>query len=178
MTLGPGAAVRFDVACAIAPSATGTLTNTASLLLPSRFFDGAPGDDTSSVSTTLVPEADLSVTKADLSDPVLAGGSLFYRITVANAGPATATGVTVGDPLPPELTVVDVTPSQGSCTETQEVFCSLGSLGPGATATVAVEVAVSSAASGAITNAAAVVANEVDLNAGNDTDTEITTLSP
>ena len=44
--------------------------------------------------------ANLSITKDDSPDPVTAGGTLTYTITVANAGPSDAQAVTVNDTLP------------------------------------------------------------------------------
>ena len=47
-----------------------------------------------------VIEADLSVTKVDSPDPVLAGANLTYTITVQNAGPDSAVNVSLTDPVP------------------------------------------------------------------------------
>ena len=44
--------------------------------------------------TTVDPAADLSLTKSDSPDPVLAGELLTYTLTAQNAGPSSATGVT------------------------------------------------------------------------------------
>ena len=46
------------------------------------------------------PAADLSLTKTDSPDPVLAGQLLTYTLTASNAGPSSATGVQVTDNLP------------------------------------------------------------------------------
>ncbi|MGI0011957.1 MAG: hypothetical protein ACREBU_00725 [Nitrososphaera sp.] len=47
--------------------------------------------------------ADLSVTKTDSPDPVIAGTQLTYSVTVHNAGPDTANNVQVVDVLHPEV---------------------------------------------------------------------------
>ena len=62
--------------------------------------------------------ADLSITKTDITDPVVAGATITYRIDVANAGPSTATGVVVTDYLPAALVdgTVTATPTVGTCT--------------------------------------------------------------
>ena len=49
-------------------------------------------------------ETDLSVTKTDSADPVADIGSFTYTVTVTNNGPVDATGVTVVDTLPTEVT--------------------------------------------------------------------------
>ena len=58
--------------------------------------------------------ADLSITKSDEPDPVVAAQSLAYTLTVANDGPDGATGVTVVDTLPASVVFGSATPSQGS----------------------------------------------------------------
>ena len=50
--------------------------------------------------------ADLSITKSDSPDPVVAGSQLTYTITVTNAGPSTAHAVNVTDDLPAGTTYV------------------------------------------------------------------------
>ncbi|MEO6192548.1 MAG: IPTL-CTERM sorting domain-containing protein [Thermoanaerobaculia bacterium] len=54
------------------------------------------------VSSSLLAQtaADLSVTKVDDPDPVAAGSSLVYTITVSNKGPDSAGNATLDDPLP------------------------------------------------------------------------------
>jgi uncharacterized repeat protein (TIGR01451 family) len=57
------------------------------------------------VTRSGIPEsADLSITKTDSPDPVVAGNDLTYTITVSNAGPSDAQNVQVTDVLPSELT--------------------------------------------------------------------------
>jgi uncharacterized repeat protein (TIGR01451 family) len=57
--------------------------------------------------------SDVSVSKADSPDPVLAGSNLTYTITVQNAGPMTAPDVTLFDPLPTGTTFVSFTAPAG-----------------------------------------------------------------
>jgi hypothetical protein len=52
------------------------------------------------------------------------------------AGPATATGVTVTDVLPPGTSFLSSTPSAGTCTGTTTVVCAIPTLAPGASATI------------------------------------------
>src|SRR5262245_64136019 len=76
----------------------------------------------------------LSITKTDSPDPVTAGENLTYTVTVSNAGPSTATPLTVADTLPAGLTLVSATPTQGSCTNA--ISCSLGTINVGSNAKV------------------------------------------
>lgn len=105
--------------------------------------------------------ADVSVTKTDAPDPVAVGSSLTYHLAISNAGPATAAGVTVTDPLPSGVTFNRATPSQGTCSrQNNTVTCSLGSVGPGAGA--AVDIVVTPSAAGVLTNTASVSSSVAD----------------
>ena len=64
-----------------------------------------PANNTATSSVTLTPSADLRITKEGPLNAV-AGTNVVYTITVTNAGPSDATGVTLVDPTPPGLTFV------------------------------------------------------------------------
>ena len=72
---------------------SGPLTNTATV---SSSTDDPNTVNNSATSTTAVTQpvthADLSITKSDAPDPVTAGQSLTYTLTVANGGPDAASG--------------------------------------------------------------------------------------
>jgi uncharacterized repeat protein (TIGR01451 family) len=119
--------------------------------------------------------ADLSVSKADSSDPVALGEPLTYTVTVLNQGPDGATGVTLTDEIPGNVTFVSTTPSQGSCSQAFGIVsCSLGALASGASATVSIVVEPNAVAT--ITNRARAVANEEDLDPGDDLAVEQTSV--
>ena len=104
---------------------------------------------------------DLQVTKTASAASIQPGDNVTYTITVTNNGPSNATGVTVTDPIPTDLTYVSATPSAGSCSYTAPtVTCSLGSLANGASATITL-VATGSAV-GLPVNVATVAASQVD----------------
>ncbi|OGO12504.1 MAG: hypothetical protein A2Y53_01855 [Chloroflexi bacterium RBG_16_47_49] len=121
--------------------------------------------------------ADLSITNADLTDPVTpAGQDVTYTITVTNNGPAYATGVTVTDVLDASLTLVSATPSQGApCTGAGTITCNLGSMLNGSSATVTV-VATTSLTPGMIGSTASVTAAEPDPNASNNSAMQTTNV--
>ena len=111
--------------------------------------------------TVGVPTADLTLTKTDNPDPAPLDGPLLYVLSISNAGPEAATGVTVTDTLPASVTLVSATPSQGiPCTGTTTISCNLGTILKDGTASV--EILVIADALGTITNNANVTANEVD----------------
>ena len=89
---------------------------------------------------------------------------MTYAITVANPGPAVATGVRVDDPTPPGLTWVS---SSGDCTTAFP--CDLGTMAPGTTRTIAATytVAGGAGAPAEITNTATVLGGVGDPNSAN-----------
>src|SRR5262249_18304187 len=122
------------------------------------------------------PSTDLAVTMRAAPNPARAQEPLPYPITAPNNGPATATGVTLTDPLPGTVTLVAATPSQGSCSGTSTVRCSLGTLANGSAATVSMVVTPTQA--GSLSNTASVQANESDSNAANNAFTVLTVVDP
>ena len=126
-------------------------------------FDPRPENNAASVVTTVTQLADLSITKTGPTTAV-PGGRVTYAVTVANAGPSAATGVTVDDPTPAGLTLVS---TSGDCTTAFP--CDLGTMAPGTTRTIAATytVAGGTAAPPEITNAATVLSGISDPNPAN-----------
>ena len=91
------AAVTIDIIPSLDAIGT-TITGTASVT--SAVNDPTSGNNSVGQDTAVVAGADLSVTKSDSPDPVLVGDPLAYTVTVANNGPAEATGVVLTDTLP------------------------------------------------------------------------------
>jgi uncharacterized repeat protein (TIGR01451 family) len=85
--------------------------------------------------------ADLDFHLIGSPSAVNAGQQVTYTATVGNHGPGTASNAGFQDVLPGKVTLVSVTPSQGTCSGNPTFVCSLGSLAPGATATVTIVVA-------------------------------------
>ncbi|HSC69961.1 MAG TPA: hypothetical protein VLH58_01325, partial [Candidatus Methylomirabilis sp.] len=90
------------------------------------------------------PETDLTLTQSDAPDPVLPGNSLVYTLNVKNNGPSRARNVTLSDTLPPNVSLVSATPSQGICTGTSAVICLVGDLAEGGAASVTLVVSTGS----------------------------------
>ncbi len=156
------------------PQSTGTINNTATVA--SSVNDPSTANNTSTTSTTVNPSADLAVTKTDSPDPVAQGSELTYTVGVSNAGPSTATGITLTDTLPAGVTFNSATPTQGSCSHTSgTVSCSLGNLANTANASVAIKVTPQSVAT--ITNQANVVSLTGDPNTANNGASVTTTVN-
>ena len=152
--------------------------------------DGTPFADVSDDDPSHyngVAEINLNITKDDRSDPVLLNGTLTYDITVGNAGPSDATGVTVSDTLDPDTTYVSNT---GGCIHAAGTLtCALGSLASGATTSFEVTVTVNASAPTAGTlqddpcdgsedlcNITSVTANETESDPSDNSDDEPTNV--
>lgn len=136
-TLTPGASRTVHVTAQVAPTRTAPATNAADVTTTTP--DPTPANDHSQVTTPVVPRADVSVTKTASGTDFEGGDTITYTIVARNDGPSTATGVTVTDPLPADLSLVSVVPGSPTCAASAgTVTCALGSLAPGAERTVTI----------------------------------------
>jgi len=119
---------------------------------------------------------DLSLTKSASPNPGQVGLNLSYRVTVTNNGPALSSNVSMNDTLPPGVSFVSATPSQGSCNGAGPVNCALGNLAVGATAVISIVVTPS--VTGSIINTATVGAGETDFDTSNNSATITTFIQP
>ena len=178
-TLANGASTTLTVTATV--SAAGTYVNMALKTGETEFDPNTANDQASAIVVTGgggPSLADLSIQKTDSPDPLQAGQQLTYTLLVTNRGPAGATNVTITDPLPASVTFVSSTPSQGSCSGSTTVTCTLGGLAAGNSATVSVVVTVGAASVPSITNTATVTATETDPNPADNTSTAPTTVTP
>ncbi len=117
VNLPAGGSVTYTASCSIAPGATGSLVNTATVSTPAGVTDPTPANNSATDSDTLGTSADLAISKSAAPDPVVAGQNLTYTITVTNSGPSTAASVMLSDPLPASATFVSLTaPGGWTCT--------------------------------------------------------------
>ena len=110
--------------------------------------------------------ADLSITKTSAPDPPVMGQKLTYTLTVSNAGPDAAEGVTVTDELSAALTFDSASVGCDYSSENRKVTCDLGSIGNGSQKTVEIEVLPTKA--GPVSNTAGVTSSIGDPVPGND----------
>ncbi|WKX73290.1 calcium-binding protein [Streptomyces sp. XD-27] len=123
------------------------------------------------------PGVDVSVAKSGPA-AVSIGDRVSYTVTVTNSSEtASATDVALADALTGAgVTLMSATPSQGTCTTTSTgADCTLGSLAPGAAATVTVVAEPRS--TGSLSDTATVDATETDPVPGNNTATATTTVN-
>jgi large repetitive protein len=135
------------------------LTNTATV--KGKEADPVTENDSSTVTTTVGPAADLSIVKT--MGKAQAGQPLTYTLAITNKGPSASSAVTVKDVLPVGTTFKSAAPSQGGCAAAgQEVTCNLGPLASGGSAQVSITVEVGATVTGNLRNVAKVEGPEPD----------------
>jgi uncharacterized repeat protein (TIGR01451 family) len=166
------------VTITVIPTTDADLSNTASASATTADPNATNNADTELTVVNPGPpgSADLSVTKSGAPDPVTVGSELTYTVAVSNAGPDAAAGVTVTDTLPGTVTFVSATPSQGTCSGTATISCSLGTINASGSATVTIKVIPTTDAD--LSNTASASATTADPNAANNADTELTVVNP
>ena len=161
----------------VTPTVPATLSNTASAATTT--FDPVAANNSTTITTTARLVTDLSLTKTDNPDPILAGQNLTYTVTVSNGGPHNATGVTLTDTLPANVTFVSANSTAGTCAQAAGVVtCNIGALANGASATVTIIVTTTGATAASITNTANVTGAEFDSNAANNSASASTAVTP
>jgi uncharacterized repeat protein (TIGR01451 family) len=105
--------------------------------------------------------ADLSIVKSADPNPVNAGDYLTYTLTITNAGPEDAHGVTVTDTLPVSVTFVQASDNCAS-SGLHAALCNVSALSVAAEASFTIVVAVDPTAGATIVNTATVSADEDD----------------
>ena len=124
----------------------GSLSNTATI--SSNENDPQPANNSATATTQVQDVAgtsDVAVVQTASANPIGTGQSLTYHVVASNAGPDTADNLTVTDTIPSTAQFVSATPSQGSCSGTATIDCSIGTLTSGAQASVDVVVTTPSA---------------------------------
>ena len=161
----------LSIVVSIAQGAAASLTNTATV---SGGSEQNTANDSSSDATTIISQADLSISKTGPAS-VIPGASLVYTVTVTNNGSSDAASVSVADPTPSGLTFVSNT---GSCTTAYP--CSLGTVAAGATSTITSTYSVPPGYTtpSPISNTATVSSTTTDPVAANNSATSSTPLAP
>jgi uncharacterized repeat protein (TIGR01451 family) len=185
LTLPPGASVTYTATGTIDSAATGSLSNTATVTAPAGFTDTNGANNSATDTDTLTPQADLSVTKSDAPDPVVAGSNITYTINFANNGPSDAQTVTVTDAVPAGTTFVSASVTTGTGWGTSapavggtgNVVFSKATVVAAETAVFSIVVNVTPSTTGIVTNSATAATATTDPNAANNTGTATTTVN-
>jgi uncharacterized repeat protein (TIGR01451 family) len=137
-----GSGANASVSITVQAGTAGTTNNTVAI--SSNATDGNPANDHATVSTDVnsVPGADLNVTATPTSAQKLDAGAGFdYVVTVTNQGPNTEPAAVMTDVLPSGMSRNGaVSTTQGSCSGTSTISCSLGALALNAVARVTIPV--------------------------------------
>jgi uncharacterized repeat protein (TIGR01451 family) len=174
LSLGAGQSVVLYLSATVSPSASGTLTNTATVSAPAGVSDPVPGNNSATDTDTVVIQADVAVTKtgAGLLTPPT---GLTYRIVVTNNGPSDAAFVQVADPTPAGLTFVA---NSGFCVSAFP--CNLGAIPAGQARTIDATYTVPADYAGPdpVSNTATVTASTTDPNPVNNSATVSSQVVP
>ncbi len=147
--------------------ASTTITNTASV--SSAASDSNATNNSSSVTTPVVAQADVAIAKTGPAS-FTADSNVIYTIDVTNNGPLVANNVFVDDPTPPGLTFVS---NSGACSG--PFPCGLGALAVGQTVTITSTFHVPSNYVGtSIVNTASVSSSTTDVSSANNSSTATT----
>lgn len=120
--------------------------------------------------------AEVSIVKTDAADPVRAGETLTYTISISNAGPHSAPTVTVIDTLPSGVSFASASGSNWGCGHASStVTCTTSSMmiGPAPVITI---LATAPNNGGLITNTASVNSTAMDADMGNNTAVQSTLI--
>jgi len=99
--------------------------------------DRDSSNDIASATTTVRPNADLSVVKTGPAGPLRSGSGVSYTLTYRNAGPSQATNVQIVDTPPPGFTFSSASPTPSSTTGGTLTW-SLGNLDAGMGSTITI----------------------------------------
>lgn len=136
--LAAGQSVTFTLVGAVSPTATGTLSNTATVSAPGGITDGTPGNNSVTVTNPLLGSAALTVGLAHAPAAVVARSTYTYTLTVSNAGPSAGAGITATVTAPAGATLGTTTAPGWTCSAPigQTVTCTLATLASGASTTI------------------------------------------
>jgi len=181
-----GSTITYTVIGTVSAAATGTISNTATVAVPTGTTDPTPANNTATDADTVVPQADLQITKTDGKTTAVPGTSNSYTIVVTNAGPTAVTGAAIADTFPAGFTNVTYT---AVATGSASGFTASGSgnindanvnMPVGSTITYTVTGTVSASATSTLANTATVTAPNtvIDPTPANNTATDTDTLTP
>ena len=184
VNLAPGGEATLALDVTTNPSATGTLSNTATVSVPAGYSDPNSSNNSATDTDLLTPQADLGIAKTDSQSSAVPGASLTYTITASNAGLSSAPGALVSDAFPAGFGGVSWT-----CTATPGSSCAAagsGNIGqpvtlyPGGTVTFVATGTVAPDLVGSLVNTATIAApgGVTDPVASNDSASDTDVLTP
>src|SRR2546423_1233623 len=177
-----GSKITYMVKGKVNSSATGTISNTATVTPPAGVNDPNPGNNTATDMDSVTVKADLKVTVADGKTAAGPGPEETYTILWAKVGPCEIAGSVIQDDFPSTFTGVTFTATQGGgatgFTSGSGDVAQTVAMPSGSHITYKATGTISASATGSISNTATVsIPTEViDPNTGNNTATDTDTL--
>ena len=183
-----GAPIPALTISGIVTAAGGTVTNTATVAPAGSGGTADPdnSDNTASVSTSVLPGADVYIAQKTVTSvtPAIAGQPVTFQIQPRNGGPATAVSAVVTDALPGGWTYVSASGPNWSCGNSgNTVTCTRASFPAGATDNLTVVATAPGNASvgptgATFTNTASISSASTDPNTGNNSGSVNVTVLP
>lgn len=176
--LAVGASTTLTLDVVVAPAAEGDVVNSVTVSSPA--VDPQPGNNTDEDPTTVLPSADLSVTKSHTGDLQI-GTEGTWTLLVTNAGPSSSAGpITVADQVPGGLQVLSAAGDGWVCTVTgQDVACTRAEpLGVGTAPAITLTVVPQVGTEGDLVNTAEVTGSTVDPHPENNRDEDPAVVLP
>ncbi len=163
-----GSSATLLISAMLAPDATGTLVNSASVAPAAGVEDLLPANNVAVDSDLIVQVSDLAIAKSADQPTVYLGEPISFTVTVTNLGPSAASGLAVVDFAPTGLTIDGFTATGWSCTIAPPgLSCTLPDLMPGTAPTIAID-ATAPDVEGSYANAVGVSAAGTDPVSAND----------
>ena len=185
LDLPVGSSVVYSASAIVAATASGAVTNTATVTAPQDVVETDVTNNSDSDSVTVQDsQVDLSITKDDGVATVSPGDQVDYEIVVTNVGSVEVVDAVITDDFPDSLTnvtftsqVVTGTASGNTASGTGDINDTV-TIGVGAEIRYDVTATVSNDAVGTIDNVASVdvPANVVDVDTSNNSDTDSDTV--
>jgi uncharacterized repeat protein (TIGR01451 family) len=172
--INSGSNATVTITATLESSATGTISNTATVATPAGVNDPDTSNNSGSVTNTIDTSADLAITKTHTGNFKPATNGTF-TITATNNGPSDAGESTITDVLPSGLTYVSATSPDTTCENSgQTVTCDVGpGFAKGQVVTITLTVAVDpDLTATSLDNTASINSVTSDPNMTNNSDTD------
>ncbi len=103
-----GSTLTLTVIATVTASA-GTVTNTVSVIPNSTVVDSVLANNTATDADRVIGLVNLTINKSNGANAVFAGATTSYTVTVANMGPADASGAVLTDPIVAGMNCTSIT---------------------------------------------------------------------